>query len=284
MLQEDSDELDDIAVSSLAAAASGKETVLKTRIKSYVESVVPLYSSDDFKSHFRLSRQTAEVQIQRCLTVHWNNNLSSSLTSPSSLLSITPCLFHSRLKTFSKIIPAVDVSHPPNCLPGHRPLPFSRRHRIFLFISIFHFPSSAFMRTLNITLSSSLSSSWNDWTSLFYMSWPYRRTLFNKSLLLEFIQMTVQLIYANYGFPYCTEVWRLVSLLFSSNVKSFKTPSCDPCLKSDSILSWCLVLFLKLVNIPAVWFAVMKIIEHGNWSMASMSISGLVWLYTMYLY
>jgi len=70
MLQEDSDELDDIAVSSLAAAASGKETVLKTRIKSYVESVVPLYSSDDFKSHFRLSRQTAEVQIQRCLTVY----------------------------------------------------------------------------------------------------------------------------------------------------------------------------------------------------------------------
>jgi len=56
-------ELDDIAVSALAAAASGKETVLKTRMKSYVESVVPLYLSDDFKSHFRLSRQTAEVQM-----------------------------------------------------------------------------------------------------------------------------------------------------------------------------------------------------------------------------
>ena len=56
---------------------------------------------------------------------------------------------------FHKSFPPIDISHPPDCLPGHRPLPFFSSSTDFLvYHFIFHFPSCGrFWRRLNIMLS-----------------------------------------------------------------------------------------------------------------------------------
>jgi len=54
------EELDELTMLSMMVGFRSRATQ-KTRIKFYAESVVPAYSSIDFKSHFRLSRETTEV-------------------------------------------------------------------------------------------------------------------------------------------------------------------------------------------------------------------------------
>ena len=62
VVSEEAEELDDLAMLFLMADSSKRAVVPKVRVKLFAEKVVPIYSSDDFKSHFRLSRQTTEVR------------------------------------------------------------------------------------------------------------------------------------------------------------------------------------------------------------------------------
>ena len=62
------EELDELTMLSMMVGFRSRATQ-KTRIKFYAESVVPAYSSIDFKSHFRLSRETTEVHWWLSLNV-----------------------------------------------------------------------------------------------------------------------------------------------------------------------------------------------------------------------
>ena len=58
---DDAEELDELTILMLMAVSGQRIVVPKACIKLFSEEVLPIYSVDDFKSHFRLSRETTEV-------------------------------------------------------------------------------------------------------------------------------------------------------------------------------------------------------------------------------
>jgi len=68
-------------------------------------------------------------------------------SSPNLACVITSWIPFTKNFSFPQILPAVDVSHPPDCLPGHRLLPFfsSSSDFCFSFISLFFiFPHAGY--------------------------------------------------------------------------------------------------------------------------------------------